>query len=151
MSRQPADRWFRVEIPSSTAALPWVSHGLRGFLRAVGWCRRDVFRLDLAVNEALDNAITHGNLNRVERVVRLEVRDEGDAVTVKIRDEGLGRPFDPDQLQPLSARNDALAERGRGVALMRSLMDEVRVTRESGSTVVCMKKYCHSERLRRAS
>lgn len=133
-------RWFRLELPSDPFGLRVVSHGLRCFLRAGGWGWRDCFRLDLAVNEALENAITHGNLNRRERLVTLEVCDDGEVLTVDVRDEGLGRAFDPEVLQPLSERNQALAERGRGVALMRRLMDAFEVIRDPRGTRVRMLK-----------
>ncbi len=133
-------QWFRLELPSDASGLRVVSHGLRCFLRATGWGRSDCFRLDLAVNEAIENAITHGNLNRRERLVTLEVCDDGEVLTVDVLDEGLGQGFDPEKLQPLSERNLALAERGRGVALMRRLMDGFEVIREARGTRVRMLK-----------
>lgn len=144
-------KWFRLELPSDPSSTRLVSHGLRCFLRACGWERREAFRIDLAVNEALDNAITHGNLNRWERRVCLSVRDDGECLRVEVQDEGMGAPFDPAVLQSLRARNEALAERGRGVALMKKLMDEVTFVRdESGQRVLMLKRRPGAAQVRRA-
>ena len=118
-----AGSWFRLELPSDPRALPWVSHGLRGFFRATGWSRRHAFHLELAVNEALDNAMSHGNRLRPGAVVRLEIEDCETGVRIDVVDQGAG--FDPASLDPIARRNETLAERGRGVALMRRLMDEI--------------------------
>lgn len=143
--------WFRLELPSDPASTRLVSHGLRCFLRACGWKRRDTFRIDLAVNEALDNAITHGNLHRRERLVSLTVWDDGENLVIEVQDEGLGAAFDPARLQSLRVRNDALAERGRGVALMRELMDEVTFVRDhAGQRVQLSKRRPDAGQLRRA-
>ena len=130
--------WFRIELPSDPAILPWLSHGLRGFLRATGWRRRDAFRMELAVNEAVDNAIRHGNRGDSSAVTRLNVSDDGQELVVEVQDQGAG--FQLEAVQPLSERNLALAEGGRGVALMQRLMDEVRVETRDGRNCVRMKK-----------
>jgi serine/threonine-protein kinase RsbW len=144
-------KWFRLELPSDPSSTRLVSHGLRCFLRACGWERREAFRIDLAVNEALDNAITHGNLHRWERQVCLTVADDGEALVVEVQDEGLGAPFDPDSLQSLRTRNEALAERGRGVALMKKLMDEVTFVRDpDGHRVRMLKRRPDAGQKRRA-
>ncbi len=153
--REPAggpgvpEGWFRLELPSDPAVLPWVSHGLRGFLRARGWSRREVFRIDLAVNEAVNNAIVHGNRRRADRTVELVARDGPDGVGFEVGDSGAG--FEIRALQPLAERNRELLEGGRGVALMLRLMDEVKVVRVPGGTRVRMwKSRSAAQELRRA-
>ncbi|MBI5837343.1 MAG: ATP-binding protein [Candidatus Eisenbacteria bacterium] len=133
-----AQHWFRVELPSDPAMLPWVSHGLRTFLRASGWSRRDTFRIDLAVNEAMHNAITHGNSRRADRTVELVVSDVEDGVWFDVVDRGNG--FDVGRLQSVTERNREMLEGGRGVALMLRLMDNVEVVRGPGENRVRMWK-----------
>ena len=135
----PGEAWFRLELPSDPAALPWVSLGLRGFLRSTGWPRREVARLDLAVNEALHNAMTHGNQRRTDRTVRLAARDDGSGVVLEVDDGGAG--FELTLVPPLEERNRRLLEGGRGVALMLRLMDSVEVLRVPGGTRVRMVKH----------
>jgi anti-sigma regulatory factor (Ser/Thr protein kinase) len=71
--------------------------------------------ITLAANEAWQNAIEHGNaFAAVPITVELEVGDEGD-VTVTVRDLGHDGPREPDP------------DRGRGILLMRELMDDANV------------------------
>ncbi len=137
-------RCFRLELPSDPATIPWVSLGLRGFLRATGWNRRESFRLDLAVNEALHNAMLHGNQQAHDRTVELLVADDGQMTWVEVWDRGAG--FNPDAVQPVVERNEALAEGGRGVVLMRRLTDEFEVHHGPQGTCVRMLKYHASGR-----
>jgi serine/threonine-protein kinase RsbW len=81
------------------------------------------FNLVIAMTEAVNNAIVHGNRLDPGRRVRysLECRDEG--VHCVIEDEGEG--FDPDEVaDPLSPEN-IMSEGGRGMFLIRALMREL--------------------------
>jgi serine/threonine-protein kinase RsbW len=95
--------------------------------------------VDLAVREAVINAIKHGNKNL--EVKRVDVRFEVDAgrVTVYVRDRGEG--FDPSKLpDPLDPQN-LLNPAGRGIFFMRTFMDEVEYsTHPEGGVIVRMSK-----------
>ena len=145
----PAGRWFQLELPSDPGALPWLSHGLRGFLRAAGWNRREMFRIDLAVNEAVHNAMVHGSRGGAAETVELRVHDDGRKTVFEVVDRGAG--FEPALLQPLAERNRDLLEGGRGVALTYRLMDSVEVIREpQGTRVRMVKTHPEAAELRRA-
>jgi serine/threonine-protein kinase RsbW len=76
--------------------------------------------LGLAVREALMNALTHGNSDRVAVSFRLT---EGDSLVITVRDHGPG--FDPARIpNPLSEDNLAKSS-GRGIFYMRRFADEV--------------------------
>jgi serine/threonine-protein kinase RsbW len=95
--------------------------------------------VDLAVREAVINAIKHGNKNL--EVKRVDVKFEVDAgrVTVYVRDRGEG--FDPSKLpDPLDPQN-LLNPAGRGIFFMRTFMDEVEYsTHPEGGVIVRMSK-----------
>ncbi len=77
----------------------------------------------LAVREAVMNAVLHGNKEREGTSVLVEYSVGADEIEVCVQDQGEG--FDPDKLaDPLSETN-LLSEGGRGVYLIRQLMDEV--------------------------
>ncbi len=77
----------------------------------------------LAVREAVMNAVLHGNKEREGTTVVVEYNVDAVRIEVLVQDQGEG--FDPDALaDPLSQEN-LLAEGGRGVYLIRQLMDEV--------------------------
>jgi len=82
----------------------------------------------LAVVECLSNAIEHGNRFQARKVVYLRVRCNRRAIQIVIRDQGEG--FDPAEKRSLEQLNRKLKERGRGLHIIRHLMDEVRYFRD---------------------
>jgi len=93
--------------------------------------------IDLALREALANAVIHGNRRDSSKKVRVFCRSaKNGTVDLIVRDEGRG--FDPSSVaDPLSAAN-VLSGHGRGVYLMKALMDEVRFAK--GGKQVHMRK-----------
>ncbi|MBI5464892.1 MAG: ATP-binding protein [Ignavibacteriales bacterium] len=93
-----------------------------------------IHRLVVAVTEAVNNAILHGNKQNPAKKVVISSAVTKHLLIIRIADEGEG--FNPDVLEnPLEEKN-LLKEHGRGVFLMRSLMDEVKFKkRKAGQTV----------------
>lgn len=93
--------------------------------------------IDLALREALANAIVHGNRKDPQKRVYVVCRCSTDGeVAIIVEDEGHGFDFDA-VADPTTAEN-RLLKHGRGIHLMKTLMDEVRF--EQGGTVVYMRK-----------
>lgn len=81
------------------------------------------FHIGMAVREAAINAVLHGNEYDSRRQIGVSLENTGNDLVIVIADEGHG--FDPDHLpDPLAAEN-LLRGTGRGIFLIRSLMDEV--------------------------
>lgn len=77
----------------------------------------------IAVTEAVNNAITHGNLNEEDKKVKIEVTQEEQKVVFTIADEGKG--FDFQNLPDPTAPENLEKPNGRGIFLMKNLSDEV--------------------------
>ena len=78
----------------------------------------------LALREALNNAVLHGNRLDPCKLVQIYCRCElGKGVSIVVKDRGRG--FDPSEIPDRSVIGNLDAERGRGILLMRWLMDEV--------------------------
>ena len=77
----------------------------------------------IAVTEAVNNAIEHGNKKSEHLDVSVCVGDEPTSFCFSIEDRGLG--FDFDNLPDPTSPENILKENGRGIFLMRSLSDEV--------------------------
>jgi anti-sigma regulatory factor (Ser/Thr protein kinase) len=95
--------------------------------------RPDLVAVELALHEALTNAIVHGNQESISKVVRITLgrRRSGDVVLV-VKDCGYG--FDANQVpDPLGDR--LLCERGRGIFLMRQLVASVDFVYDHGTEV----------------
>jgi anti-sigma regulatory factor (Ser/Thr protein kinase) len=147
--------------------LPAVISYLQDAAAKFGLCEdREYARLGVALEEALLNALTHGNL---EVSSELRQRDDGafdrliaerqtqepyasrrihvqclftkEAVTIRIRDEGPG--FDPSKLPDPTNLENLLKPSGRGVLLMRSFMDRLEYN-ETGNEVT-LTRFARSE------
>ncbi len=93
---------------------------------AVGFARHDLNNnLKLALVEALTNAMEHGNHWDSNLRVEVEARVSRDILEVLVRDQGKG--FDPGALPDPTSPEQLLCERGRGIFLMRSILDQVKV------------------------
>jgi len=77
----------------------------------------------IAVTEAVNNAIEHGNMKRGDLEVKVGVGNSEDEFCFEVKDFGKG--FDFDHLPDPTAPENILKENGRGIFLMRSLADEV--------------------------
>ena len=77
----------------------------------------------VAVTEAVNNSIQHGNKNNPEKNVSITYEVDGDQVIFVISDEGPG--FDYYNLPDPTAPENLLEEAGRGVFLMKELADQV--------------------------
>lgn len=94
--------------------------------------------LAIAVTEVGNNAIIHGNKRDPDKQVHLDIAVRDGEVRVVIRDEGAG--FNPEALSnPLDPEN-LLRESGRGVFIVRSLMDEVDFDFSKGGTEITLIK-----------
>lgn len=93
--------------------------------------------VELALREALSNAMLHGNRLEAGKLVHVHCRCEPcREVFFAVSDQGRG--FDPYQIPNPLADENLLAERGRGIHLMKIAMDEVSF--EHGGTEVHMRK-----------
>ncbi|MGH7494084.1 MAG: ATP-binding protein [bacterium] len=136
------------QIPVKTFALvaPSNQHGLIQEIESLteqaaahaGLAEDERDSLAIAVTEVGNNAIIHGNKRDPNKKVHLTIHAGPSGVEVIVRDEGTG--FNPDKLSnPLDPEN-LLRESGRGVFIMRSLMDEVKFNFSTGGTEVTIIK-----------
>ena len=94
-------------------------------------------KLLVATTEAVNNGIIHGNQRDPNKKVTLTCEVNNPWLTVHVRDEGGG--VDPSTLPNPLAEENLLREHGRGVFLMRTLMDSVVFERLPGGAEVVMR------------
>jgi serine/threonine-protein kinase RsbW len=110
-------------IPSDPAEARRVQDQIEQLLQARQASERDVFCIKLALEEALVNAIKHGNQMDRAKSVRISYRLHADRFEVHIADEGPG--FDPADVPDPTAPENLERPCGRGLMLMRHYMNEV--------------------------
>lgn len=92
------------------------------------------YRLLVATTEAVNNAIVHGNKSDPGKQVCVNCDIVNSSIYVYVKDEGPG--FDPDSIPNPTEKDNLMRPSGRGVFLMRTLMDDVRFHFTEEGTVV---------------
>ena len=106
-----------------------------------GFGEDEVMQIAMAVREAAVNAVLHGNAYDPDKKVELEfVRTKQDLV-ITIRDQGKG--LDPARIPDPLAPENLLKTSGRGIFLIRSFMDDVKITPSQAGTEIKLIKHVH--------
>jgi serine/threonine-protein kinase RsbW len=120
---------FRYSFPSDPQYIPGMVHVVALLAMEFGFDASDyAMNLPLAVDEAISNAIIHGNRRDAKKRVEVEGQIDADVLRIKVRDEGEGYHRDPSH-DPVDPQN-LLASSGRGLFLIESVMDEVKLAQE---------------------
>lgn len=85
----------------------------------------------LALNEAVMNAIKHGNGNDAAKKVYIKAERHEGAIFIKVKDEGSG--FDAAEIPNPTDEDNLLKPSGRGVFLIRKQADEVFISKEDAT------------------
>lgn len=106
-------------------------------LRRCGYDPDTMFAIKLAFEEAVTNAVKHGNRGDASRHIHLRYYVDPQRVVLMVRDEGGG--FRPSQIPDPTADENLERPCGRGIMLMCSYMTKVRFS-ESGNEVWMLKE-----------
>ena len=130
-------------LPSRVAAIsPYIDQLMRfikGFMNKLGAVEGSEKDIEMALHEALANAVIHGNDQDPRKRIYISCRCQLDGeVLITVRDEGNGfdGPAIPDPTDP----DRRLLPNGRGIYLIRALMDEVSFE-EHGNVLHMRKKF----------
>jgi serine/threonine-protein kinase RsbW len=128
---------FEASIPSEIKAISPLVERLMRVIEGSHCVPGEEPAVELALDEALDNAVVHGNRMDRQKLVQVICRCESDrGISVVVKDQGEG--FDPSAVPDPTAPENIGAEHGRGIWLMKSVMDEVSF--ERGGREVRMRK-----------
>lgn len=125
-------------VPGDVNAISPVVDGVMHIARQMACSTGKEFEVEMAVREALANAIVHGCQNNPGKTVEVCVAcDESRGMLIVMRDPGRG--FDAASVPSPTLGQNIFSEHGRGIFLINQLMDEVRY--ERGGTEIHMRKY----------
>ena len=122
------------EIASDLAAAHQLVADVAIFLEGHGWSQESVFAVHMAMDEALTNAVKHGNCCQSGKRIWVDLSLSDEDVELSVRDEGCG--FDPDHIPDPTAPEHLESVHGRGVLIIRSYMDEVHYNRKGNCIVM---------------
>ena len=127
----------RIVIPSEPKELARVESKVMAGLRERNYSERALFAIKLALEEAIINAMKHGNhMDKARKVIISYSVDDKRAV-ISVEDEGGG--FDPNAVPDPTLERYIEAPHGRGIMLMKAYMDSVTFS-ESGNKVTMVKR-----------
>jgi serine/threonine-protein kinase RsbW len=110
-------------VKSDPNLIPEVNEFIFDILNSVLTDKEILGNLNLAVSEALSNAMVHGNKLDPNKNVVVYIEIANDKVELGIKDSGKG--FDPNSVPDPTKPENILKDSGRGIHIMRSFIDEV--------------------------
>lgn len=123
----------RIESIAEAAAVAAEVAGRSGFSDEA------LFGIDMAVREAVTNAVLHGNKQDETKNVEIGFTTSHTALIITVRDQGTG--FNLSCVPDPTAEQNLLKASGRGILFMRNFMDDVQWEQHpKGGTVVRMTK-----------
>ncbi len=133
---------YHLKIPGETENLELIRSFVSRIAQQSGFNEDDIYKIELAVDEACANVIKHAYKGKEKKDIDLVVEIDYKKLTIIITDKGIG--FDVNKILNRNMK-DYLAKMkvgGLGIHLIRSLMDEVEFKSKPGeSTKVRMTKY----------
>jgi serine/threonine-protein kinase RsbW len=126
-------------LPSRIEAIEEAASAAAEFVKRLGVGEDAAFGVDMAVREAVTNAVLHGNRQDETKSVEVSFKSVPGTIEIRVRDRGEG--FDTGSVPDPTDPENILKTNGRGLLFIRTFMDEVEWSRHpEGGTVVRMKK-----------
>jgi serine/threonine-protein kinase RsbW len=129
-----------LSLPSRIETVAAAAAAVAEFVGRSGVSDEAAFGIDMAVREAVTNAVLHGNRQDENKTVELVLKSSPDAVEISVHDQGPG--FNPEDVPDPTVTENILKTSGRGIFFMRTFMDEVDwlIRPEGGTTVRMLKR-----------
>lgn len=131
------------QVLSDLSVVQKTSAKVLALLEPLSLKETEQFDIRLCFEEALINAIKHGNGLKPGSKVRVTVEADKDALSVTIEDQGRG--FNPKQLADCTRKPNLWKCRGRGIYLIHQLMDQVEYN-ERGNRIRMVKSLTPSRK-----
>ena len=128
-----------LKLPSRIESIGEAAGAATDAARRLGFAEDALFGVEMAVREAVTNAVLHGNRQDESKPVEVGLSGTQARLVITVRDRGAG--FDPAAVADPTAEENILKTSGRGILFMRTFMDEVTWERPpEGGTLVRMTK-----------
>ena len=132
------DQELILELPNDIRSIEHaVEYVMRHCSTCCNYARRFNLNFRVGLAEALSNAMLYGNASDPEKRVRVEVTIRVEEVAVRVTDQGVG--FDPTTVPDPTLPDNISKSGGRGIFLMKSLMDEVRFNEQGNSVTLVLR------------
>ncbi|MEP6569766.1 MAG: ATP-binding protein [Acidobacteriota bacterium] len=112
-----------LKFPSRIETVGEAAAAVSEFMNRLGIAADVAFGVDMAVREAVTNAVVHGNKLDDAKFVELRLRNTPAVFEITVHDQGPG--FNPNDVPDPTEDENILRTSGRGIFFMRNFMDEV--------------------------
>jgi len=126
---------LRLQVECNFVAVRLSATTVREYLAARGVAQRDLWACELAFVEGCNNAVQHTPASRAGEKLSVELSCDSTHVELRINDHTHGFEFPTESRLPAAEE-----ERGRGIYLMRTLMDEVDYICDPSSNCLVLRK-----------
>jgi serine/threonine-protein kinase RsbW len=139
MSLAVTEQTSELILPSRIESVAEAAEATAEFIGRLGLGEEIAFGVDMAVREAVTNAVLHGNKQVLEKTVEVTLLNKAGVLEITVRDHGVG--FDPGSVPDPTDPQNLMKSNGRGILFMNTFMDEIEWLRhDEGGTVVRMIK-----------
>jgi serine/threonine-protein kinase RsbW len=128
-----------VTLPSVLASVEAIEAKAKEFAVKAGFDEDTADRIAMISREAAANAVLHGNRSDPGKQVRASFAVTPEALSIRVADEGQG--FNPEMVPDPLSPEGLLRPSGRGIFLMRAIMDEVHFRQLSPGTEITLVKH----------
>jgi serine/threonine-protein kinase RsbW len=126
-------------LPSRIESINAAAAAAAEFMDRLGFSEVIAYGVDMALREAVTNAVIHGNKRDETKHVVVTLSNSPGSLEIVVRDRGEG--FEPADVADPTDPQNLLKGSGRGILFMRTFMDEVEwLEHDEGGTVVRMTK-----------
>jgi serine/threonine-protein kinase RsbW len=133
------EKTLQMNLPSCVEAVAEAAEKAAQMVTQAGLGEDAAFGIDMAVREAVTNAVLHGNREDASKQVEVKFYYSPTSFEITVRDQGAG--FDLGEVPDPTETDNLLKTSGRGILFMRTFMDEVEWARHpTGGTVVRLVK-----------
>ncbi len=132
------DQELILELPNDIRSIEnAVEYVMRHCSTCCDYARRFNLNFRVGLTEALSNAMLYGNGSDPQKRVRVEVDIRVEEVAVRVTDQGVG--FDPAAVPDPTLPDNISKTGGRGIFLMKALMDEVQFNEQGNSVTLVLR------------
>lgn len=130
----------KIAFPSKPDEMSKALHAILAEIRDSGFNEDVIFAIRLALDEALSNAVRHGNCGDPTKQVTVEYAINDHGFKASVTDEGCG--FQPDELPDPTLKENLDRPCGRGVMLMKAYMSDVNYNKNGNSVTLTKHRNC---------
>lgn len=125
---------LELKLPSRLESVEQAATAAEELVKSRGLGDEIAYAVDMAVREAVANAVKHGNKLDDSKNVEIRLSETDEAIEITVRDHGAG--FDVKGVPDPTAPEHLLCTNGRGILFMRSFMDDVEWSEAAGGGLI---------------